>query len=96
MVPEFLRKQYPDEMTVVAEAKTGESAIELAHATRPDVAIIDIKLPGISGLEVTRRLSRQLPQTRVIVLTALDVLTTAPSSRPSASDANRSTRTNAS
>lgn len=61
-----------DDMTVVAEAKTGEDAIQLAHSTQPDVALIDIKLPGISGLEVTRRLTRQLPQTHIIVLTALD------------------------
>ncbi len=61
-----------DDMTIVAEAHSGEAAIELAHAKQPDVALIDIKLPGISGLEVTRRLTRQLPQIHVIVLTALD------------------------
>ena len=61
-----------EDMTVVGEAKTGEAAIQLAQATRPDIALVDIKMPGISGLEVTRRLARQLPQTQVIVLTALD------------------------
>lgn len=61
-----------DDMSVVGEAKTGEAALELARATQPHVALVDIKLPGISGLEVTRRLTRQLPHTRVIVLTALD------------------------
>jgi len=60
------------DMTVVGAVATGEEAIELVQATRPDVAVIDVKLPGISGLEVTRRLSRQLPEVRVIVLTALD------------------------
>lgn len=61
-----------DDMNVVGEANSGEAAIQLAHATKPDVALIDIKLPGISGLEVTRRLTRRLPQTHIIVLTALD------------------------
>ncbi len=60
------------DMTVVAEAETGEEAIRLAETTRPHVAVIDIKLPGISGLEVTRRLTRRLPETKTIVLTALD------------------------
>ncbi len=61
-----------EDMTVVGEAESGEAALKLAHATTPNVALIDIKLPGISGLEVTRRLRRQLPQTRVIVLTSMD------------------------
>lgn len=61
-----------DDLQVVAQAPTGEAAIELAHATRPHLALVDIKLPGISGLEVTRRLTRQLPQTHIIVLTAMD------------------------
>lgn len=61
-----------DDLEVVGQAPTGEAAIELAHATQPHLALIDIKLPGISGLEVTRRLTRQLPQIRIIVLTAMD------------------------
>jgi len=61
-----------DDMRVVGEVPTGEAAIELAHAKRPHVALVDVKLPGISGLEVTRRLHRQMPQTHVIVLTAMD------------------------
>jgi two-component system invasion response regulator UvrY len=61
-----------DDMCVVAQAPTGEAAIELVHATQPHIALIDVKLPGISGLEVTRRLTRQRPMTHVIVLTAMD------------------------
>ena len=66
-----------DAMHVVGEAHTGEAAIEIAHAKKPHVALIDIKLPGISGLEVTRRLTRQLPQTRIVILTGLDSSTMA-------------------
>ncbi len=61
-----------EDMTVVGEAESGEAALRLAHATQPDVALVDIKLPGISGLEVTRRLRRQLPNIRIVVLTSLD------------------------
>jgi len=54
---------------VVAEAGDGVSAIEQALATRPDVAIVDISMPGLNGIEVVRRLTEELPKTRVLVLT---------------------------
>lgn len=54
---------------VVAEAGDGVSAIAKALATRPDVAIVDISMPGLNGIEVVRRLSEELPKTRVLVLT---------------------------
>ena len=57
---------------VVGAVETGEEAIELALRTKPDVVVLDIKLPGISGLEVARRLTRRLPDTKIVVLTALD------------------------
>ena len=57
---------------VVGAVATGEEAIELALHTKPDVVVLDIKLPGISGLEVARRLTRRLPDTKIVVLTALD------------------------
>ncbi|RYD15204.1 MAG: response regulator transcription factor [Lysobacteraceae bacterium] len=54
---------------VVGETGDGISAIELAHALRPDVAIIDISMPRLNGVEVVRRLATELPRTRVLVLT---------------------------
>ena len=45
---------------VVGAVETGEEAIELALRTKPDVMVLDIKLPGISGLEVARRLTRRV------------------------------------
>lgn len=54
---------------VVAEAGDGIVAIEMALATRPDVAVIDISMPRLNGLEVVRRLAAELPRTRVLVLT---------------------------
>lgn len=54
---------------VVGETGDGISAIELAHALQPDVAIIDISMPRLNGVEVVRRLATELPRTRVLVLT---------------------------
>jgi DNA-binding NarL/FixJ family response regulator len=54
--------------SVVGEAADGPSAVELVEQVRPDVAIIDVMMPGISGLEVVRRVKRIAPQTVVVVL----------------------------
>lgn len=53
---------------VVGEAASGREAIALAQATRPDVMLLDISLPGIDGIEVARILHRQLPEVKVIAL----------------------------
>jgi DNA-binding NarL/FixJ family response regulator len=50
----------------VGEASNGEEAIILAHEMRPDVLVMDISLPGISGIEATRQLIRETPETRII------------------------------
>lgn len=55
---------------VVATAGTGEEAIALAHRHRPDLVLMDLTMPGIGGLIATRRLSQELPECRVVVLTA--------------------------
>jgi len=54
---------------VVAQAADGVSAIEQALQSQPDVAIIDISMPRLSGVEVVRRLHAELPTTRTLVLT---------------------------
>ena len=54
---------------VVGEASDGMAAVEQAHALHPDVAIVDISMPGLNGVEVVRRLHAELPATRVLVLT---------------------------
>jgi DNA-binding NarL/FixJ family response regulator len=54
---------------VVAEAGDGVGAIEQAHVFRPDVAVVDISMPRLNGMEVVRRLATELPRTRVLVLT---------------------------
>jgi len=57
---------------VVAEAKDGPSGLQEIRRARPDVALIDIGLPGIDGISLTESLRSELPATRVVVLTMID------------------------
>jgi len=58
-----------DGITVVAEAATGEEALELAPRIAPDILLLDIALPGISGVQVVRELAPRLPATMIVMLT---------------------------
>lgn len=58
----------PD-IEVVAEAGNGEEALDLAAQTLPDIALIDISMPRLDGIEVTRRLKQVLPEIQVLLLT---------------------------
>ncbi len=57
---------------VVGEATTGEEAIALAESLDPDVVLMDIKMPGVNGLEATRRIVQADPGIGVLVLTMLE------------------------
>ena len=59
----------PD-IAVVGEARDGREAVELAVAQRPDVVVMDINMPELSGVEATRQIRAAAPQVRVLVLTA--------------------------
>lgn len=61
----------PD-LTVVAEAGDGAEAVERAVVHRPDIAILDIAMPRLTGLQATRELARLAPDTRVLILTMYD------------------------
>jgi DNA-binding NarL/FixJ family response regulator len=54
---------------VLGEARNGEDGIELVTRLRPDVAVMDLNMPGIGGVEATRRIAASAPDTNVLVLT---------------------------
>ena len=60
------------EIQLVGEAATGDEAIERALALQPDVVLMDLKMPGASGIEATRRIVRENPRIGVLVLTMFD------------------------
>jgi DNA-binding NarL/FixJ family response regulator len=55
-------------IAVIGEAATGEAAIKKVEETAPDVVIMDLNMPGLNGVEATRRLTERSPATRVLVL----------------------------
>ncbi len=60
------------DLNVVAEAKDGKEAVEMAWDTKPDVVLMDLTMPEMDGLEATKQLAAELPDVKVIILTASD------------------------
>jgi DNA-binding NarL/FixJ family response regulator len=58
-----------DDMKLVAEASTGEEAIEKFRLHRPDVTLMDIQLPGLNGIESINQIHKEFPSAKIIVLT---------------------------
>jgi DNA-binding NarL/FixJ family response regulator len=56
-------------MDVIGEAADGQEALRIAHEHHPDVAVLDIGMPYLNGLETARRLREALPQTKIVLLT---------------------------
>jgi len=54
---------------VVGEAEDGREAIKKAEALQPDIAVMDITMPGLNGLEATRQLKKSFPEMKIIILT---------------------------
>ncbi|MEE7505973.1 response regulator transcription factor [Methylobacterium sp. C33D] len=57
------------EIELVGEATSGSDALPMIHAADPDVAVVDVSMPGLNGLELTERVAGSCPRTRVLVLT---------------------------
>lgn len=60
------------EIRVIAQASNGREALQLIRAHAPDVAVLDIRMPEMSGIELTRQLKTDHPEVRVLILTAYD------------------------
>ncbi len=60
-----------EDMEVVGEAESGEEALAKAEELSPDVVLMDLKMPGIGGIEATRTIRRRFPRVEVVAVTAL-------------------------
>ena len=60
------------DMEVVGEAATGEAAVTLAASLQPDVIVMDLRMPGMNGIEATRRIVQAHPQMRILVVTLFE------------------------
>jgi NarL family two-component system response regulator YdfI len=71
VVREGLRQllEIEDDIEVVAEAGNGLECLEMIEKSRPDLLFMDVRMPGISGIEATRQVCRRHPQVKVIMLT---------------------------
>ena len=63
---------HDERLSVIGTAHDGRSAIEIAAAEQVEVAVIDVRMPEIDGLETARRLRKRSPETRVILVTGID------------------------
>ena len=62
-----------EDITVVGEASDGTSALAQAKALHPDVILMDVRMPGMNGIEATERIAQECPGTRVLILTTFDL-----------------------
>ncbi|MFZ3138768.1 MAG: response regulator transcription factor [Thermodesulfovibrionales bacterium] len=68
---QWLRTVFQD--YVIRDVSTGEDAVELCKEIKPDVVVMDIKLPGINGILATKQIKKMFPDTKVIMLTIYDI-----------------------
>lgn len=72
-IREFLEEETGEpRIVVVAEAADGDEAVTLVAGHQPDVAVLDVQMPGVTGIEATRRIKAGHPDVRVLILTAYD------------------------
>ena len=62
-----------EDINVVGEASDGTAALAQAKALHPDVILMDVRMPGMNGIEATERIAQECPSTRVLILTTFDL-----------------------
>jgi CheY-like chemotaxis protein len=66
----FLLAPMADTVIIVGEADGGEEALSLVLRKRPDIVVADLLMPRLNGIELTRRIKQELPDTKIILMTA--------------------------
>ena len=66
----FLLAPMADTVVIVGEADGGEEALALVLRKRPDIVVADLLMPRLNGIELTRRIKQELPDTKIILMTA--------------------------
>jgi len=61
--------QFQDDLELVGEAKTGDEAVTEFHRLQPDVTLMDLQMPGLSGIEALQEIRRESPKAKVVILT---------------------------
>ncbi|MBS4211259.1 MULTISPECIES: response regulator transcription factor [Neobacillus] len=63
--------QTTDDLEVIGEAATGEEAVEMASSHQPDVIVMDIRMPGLNGIEATQIIKEKFPKIKILIVTML-------------------------
>jgi DNA-binding NarL/FixJ family response regulator len=66
-----LLESQPD-MVVLAEAESGEESIRMAQSLQPEIVLMDVNMPGLNGIEATRRITEKAPNTAILIISMFD------------------------
>jgi DNA-binding NarL/FixJ family response regulator len=69
-VVRFILESGPDKTAIVGEAASGEEALALVLRKHPDIVIVDLMMPRLNGLDLTRRIKQERPQTKILMMSA--------------------------